>query len=169
MSRQGYATQDRGAEQNRRRVQQWMMDMGYSVRQEATPGASWVLIAAIPDSVGFAVVQEPTKLDRLVIQCNLDVSQEHQGLLSDLSPAERSAFMWELRFGLLSAIVEFKFDGEPLTRVGVARPLYVDGLTKNTFAHAVQEVRHAGLFVSWKLMQKAENGAGGDLSNIRVN
>lgn len=169
MSKHSYSSQDRNSEQTRRRVQQWMMDMGYSVKQESAAGTQWVLMATLPDNIGFAVVQEPNKPDRMVVQAGLDISPEHQGLILELSPEERRAFMWDIRFGLLATSVEFKMEGEPLARIAIGKPLYLEGLNKNTFAQSAQEVRCAALLVLWKLNQKAENGGGGELSDIRVN
>lgn len=126
------------------------------------PSTSWVVQAtnrsAAADGQSFAVLQTTIYPDQMLIQGSAEVVPEMQEQLTALTAAERSEFLWELRFGLLKLAVEFIGLVDPLEEVMIRKCIWDDALTKDEFFNRVDQVNSAVIYVIWMLQRRLPPG-----------
>lgn len=145
-----------------RMVKEWLIEEERFVR-ELPPS----------DITGFAVsfayefatrdfhhaVVQPKDQDKLVLQTEVPLSEEHKGLLfKQMSPMNRGSFLWDLRLGLLWKETSFQMlpSADKVEKFVFTRILFEDGLNKMKFEEAISELHRAILFVSWNFQKQEQ-------------
>ncbi len=138
----------------RERIKGWLMEEGWSLRQETVPEADWAMVAESRRDVKINVRQLSGHSDQVLIFAVVQVDQDTANRLVALPAKERIDFLWDVRFRLLGLGVDFEGVQEALDKVGVGVPIYEDGLTKDTFLYRASQVHNATLAVLWMLARK---------------
>ena len=134
-------------------VRTWLMQDGWSLRQESFKGDLWAYVAEDRYGRKISVRHKAEEGDVLVIQASMDFG-EVAGRIDQLPEGVRNALIWELRFELLRSDLEFSGVRVPLKEIVVARLLFLDALTKDTFLHRASQVRKGILAIQWILAKK---------------
>jgi hypothetical protein len=138
-------------------VKDWL-DTEWSLSEAYDPNTSWVVQATnksgAADGQAFVVLQTTIFPDQMLIQGSVAVEPEMQDQLAAMAAAERSEFLWELRFGLLKLGVEFIGVADPLEEVMIRKCIWDDGLTKDEFMNRVDQVNSAVIYVLWTLQRR---------------
>ncbi len=74
--------------------------------------------------------------------------------ISQLPEDERNDWLWDLRFELLRADLEFRSIEIPLKRVEVVGRICFDALAKDAFINKVSQARKGVLIIVWVLARK---------------
>jgi hypothetical protein len=135
------------------RIRAWLLDEKYSVQDGGEEDKTFVLIAneSTDTGFGFGISQEVGKPRVIALALTLPFDR-YQPLLSD-KPEERYSFLRELRLQLIQFDVEFNLPLD-FTSVMIAKHIYLDGLTEDSFWRHVHEMRRAMLVVIWTLERK---------------
>ena len=135
------------------RIRTWLLDQKYSVQDSSEQDKAFVLLAneSSDTGFGFGVSQEVGKPRVVALALTLPFDR-YQSLLSD-KPEERYSFLRELRLKLIQFDVEFNLPLD-FNSVMIAKHIYMDGLTEDSFWRHVHEMRRAMLVVIWTLEQK---------------
>lgn len=136
-------------------VHKWLMDDGWKVGKRTFPEATWAFIAE--DNFGRKIVigQKPDRQDELLIQAQVNISDDDRTKLDQLPEDERNNFLWDLRFELLRTDLDFKGVELPLKNIEVMLRISADTLTitKDTFRQGIQRVTR-GIIIQWMFMRK---------------
>jgi len=134
-------------------VRGWLLDQNYSVevRPETNKAFVFVTQESSDTGFGFGVSQEigKPKVVALALTLPFDTYREH---LSG-RPEDRYRFLRELRLKLIGFDVEFNLPLD-FTSVMIAKHIYLDGLTEDSFWRHVHELRRAMFLVIWTLEQE---------------
>jgi len=135
------------------RIRAWLLDQKYLVQDSGEQGKAFVLIAneSTDTGFGFGISQEVGKPRVISLALTLPFDS-YKPLLSD-KPEERYSFLRELRLKIIQFDVEFNLPLD-FTSVMIAKHVYLDGLTEDSFWRHVHEMRRAMLVVIWTLEQK---------------
>ncbi|MBA7651606.1 hypothetical protein ES703_59425 [subsurface metagenome] len=74
--------------------------------------------------------------------------------LDQLSEEERNNFLWELRFELLRADLDFNGVTVPLKRIEIMKRISADALTKDNFVQRLGQVHKGVIIVQWIIARK---------------
>jgi len=150
----GDMTSEMSSNQIKDLVRTWLMEDGWSLRQE-TPGQSlWAFVAEDQFGRKIVVGQRVGKDDEVVIQGAVNISDDTTDRIGRLSEDERNNLLWDLRFELVKTNLEFSGISLPLKRIEVVERIFQDGLTKDSFLQRASEVRKGVLIVLWILARK---------------
>jgi hypothetical protein len=96
------------------KIHSWLAEEGWKTGKFDWTGLSWALKAE--SDVGFAMVvtQRTNRPDQILIQMNINVSENHRGQLARLPQSERTSLVWELRLALAPLDVSFTGIQDPL-------------------------------------------------------
>ena len=142
------------SQEARRRIQTWLTEEGWRIGEEDIPEAVWVITGQGARRRHITIAEKANRPDQVLISGGVSVSEEHRSLFAALPSEERDNFMWDLRFALLAADVEFDSVGDPPESFAIVQRIYHDGLTKDVFFQRVSQVRKGVLVVMWKFAQK---------------
>ena len=140
--------------QIKERIQTWLMEDGWSLRQETPEQSLWAFVAEDEFGRKIVVGQRAGKEDEVVIQGAVNIGDDTTDRIGRLSEDERNNLLWDLRFELVRTNLEFSGISLPLKRVEVIERLFFDALTKDSFLQRASEVRKGVLIVIWVLARK---------------
>jgi len=153
MAEHSQLTGNGASSKKRAQVQSWLTEEGYAISEAQDSGAYWILVGT--GRYNSVVVASPKQNpDRLEIQAGVTIDENSRREFMALPSAERKAFLWELRFGLLGFRIEFTGLVEPLEQVNIAQSIYDDGLTKDAFCQRVVDVKRATFFILFMVGRK---------------
>jgi len=132
---------------NRRRVQGWLLDRYEHVTQIDTPDTIWQLTAKDHFGHGLAVANLVAKPHLILAQISIALMPNYQNAFNSLSPKERSEFLCEVQLRLLSMDVDYSGVDEPLELIIIEASLSLDGLNRDTLLQRAACINRAGLSV----------------------
>ena len=132
----------------------WLMEDGWSLRQASPEGASWAFIAEDPHDRRIIVGQKTDREDQLVIQAVVKLDDDAISRIDQLPEDERNEFLWDLRFELLRANLDFNGVMFPLKQIEVMTRIHSDALTKDIFIQRLGQVHKGVIIIQWTLMRK---------------
>ena len=136
------------------KVHGWLMEDGWKLQKYIIPDASWTFIAEDQQNRKIVVGQKVGREDQLVMQASVTPSEDINTQLSQLSEDERNNFLWDLRFELLRADLDFNGVVVPLKLVEVMKRISTDALTKDTFIQRLGNVHKGVIIVQWMIARK---------------
>ncbi len=141
-----------------RQIKTWLTEEGMYKDKTADDKTYFHFIGESPHGSGqlFEIIQPKNRGDLVGITRGLMFSPEHLEKLRKISVAERTEFLWDIKFGLLFRESSFQMmpDGNNPERIQFTREIYYDGLNKNKLMEAIRENYQCSLFVIWKLMER---------------
>ncbi|MGD9117297.1 MAG: DUF2299 family protein [Dehalococcoidia bacterium] len=147
-------TTEMSSAQIREKIRTWLMEDGWSLRQDMPKQGLWAFIAEDQFGRKIVVGQRENKEDEIVIQGAVNIDDDTTDRIGRLTEDERNALLWELRFELVRTNLEFSGISLPLKRVEVLERVFLDALTKDRFLQRTSEVRKGVLIVIWVLSRK---------------
>ena len=137
------------------KIQAWLMAEGWQIGQvpDAT-NVAWAIGAN--DQVGHAlIVSQPIQVpDLTVIQVSMGFDDNIRQQMEKISPQKRKQLVWDMRFELLRAGVEFNGLEYPFKQIVLFQKVYDDALTKDTFSQRTMVVKNAAIGAGWILMRE---------------
>jgi hypothetical protein len=133
------------------KIKTWLVQEGWQLTERAAPDLRFALVAEDQQGHKIVVSQRAAAADRIVVQVTISLSDDDSQRFSALPEKKRQQFLWDLRFGLLQADVEFQGLTDPLKRIVVAEPIFYDALTKDLFMQRFSQVKRAMLLILWSL------------------
>lgn len=143
-----------------RRVRRWLEEEHFAFKNFPDPNSDLNLEVTFgPNDWRRANVAFPKKgQDVVVFNSGFEFSDMHAPLFENLSQKEKSDFLWDLRLALVVYRISFDVPPEPKPKpsylVHVWKYIYFDGLTKNTFMDALNEVYLAVTLAQLKCIQR---------------
>jgi hypothetical protein len=148
---------DQSTETIRDRVQNWLMSEGWQIAEPTHPEFAWLIRAEDGGERRILVGQNKAREDRVHLEANVKISDDHRKLFESLPEIKRKEILWNLRFQLLQMNVDFAGVAEPLQDVILTQRIYLDGLTKDAFIQRFITVRNSVIAVIWSSIQYLEN------------
>ena len=139
----------------RDQVRAWFEGMGWETDdREAEEGLAWRLRAQNRAGQRIMAIQRSDQPDTVVLGGSVVPGGPHPQKLAALAPAVMRSFLWDLRFELLRQHYQFQIQGPGIKRVAFNRVIYWDeGVSRNQFAKAVEEIHHGVLTVQWMIQR----------------
>jgi hypothetical protein len=142
-------SQPESTQDKRSRVQQWLLAEGWRTT-DGVPEQGWAWMLAVTNTKTTLLITQPAnKPDQIIIQGEVEVTDDHRKSFNALPSEKRDNIIWDLRFDLLKMGVEFFGVHLPFESIFMRKVIYSDGLTKDNFMQRVREVHRAVLFVQW--------------------
>lgn len=135
-------------------VRMWLMEDGWSLRQETPQNGLWAFIADDGKGRKIVVGQNVNRPDTIILQGGINIDDVTSQKVDNLSEKDRDALLWDLRFGLLGTELEFMGIEIPLKLVQLSARVIGEALSKDCFLQRVSELRKGVLFVIWTLARK---------------
>jgi hypothetical protein len=135
-------------------IKAWLIEEGWSVRQERPVGMAWSLVATSRQQVLVNLQQRSDHPDQVLIFAILQLEEATCDQIMQLPMAERRELLWDVRFRLLQLGVEFDGITEPPQRVTVGLAIYRDGLGKDNLLRRMTQVHNATLAAAWTFARK---------------
>lgn len=135
-------------------VQEWLIKDGWSVRDEPSSDALWAYLAEDRQLRKIVIGQPAGREDWIVIQAVVNIDDVTKERISQMPPSDRERFLWDLRFELLKTDLEFDGIMIPLERIGVARRIFLESLTKDLFFQIMSQVRKGVLLIQWMVARR---------------
>lgn len=133
----------------RGKLQTWLMEDGWSIRQQSLPDTVWAFVAEDEQKRKLIVGQRSAREDEILLQGAIVIDEETGNKIAGLDEDERNNFLWDLRFELLRTNLEFQGVEIPLKQINVTERIFMDALTKDAFLQRASEVRKGVLVVLW--------------------
>jgi len=137
----------------RDRVQNWLMSEGWQIAEPTHPEFAWLIRAEDGGERKILVGQNKAREDRVHLEANVKISDDHRKLFESLAEKKRREVLWNLRFQLLQMNVDFVGVAEPIEDVILTQRIYLDGLTKDAFIQRFLTVRNAVIAVIWSTIK----------------
>jgi hypothetical protein len=148
---------DQGMEETRGKVQNWLMSEGWQIAEPTHPEFAWLIRAEDSGERRILVGQNKAREDRIHLEANIRISDEHRKLFESLPADKRKEILWNLRFQLLQMNVDFVGVAEPLQDVILTQRIYLDGLTKDAFIQRFITLRNAVIAVIWSTIKDLQD------------
>ncbi|ADC64754.1 Protein of unknown function DUF2299 [Ferroglobus placidus DSM 10642] len=146
-----------------RRVRDWLVEEGIYKDRVTDENADHHFIAEVPPSSGqlIDIIFPKSREDLVAIVSGVKLSDEHHARLMSLKAEKRDEILWKMRFDLLFLPTGFQIlpSAENPQIFQFVRELYFDGLNKNLFIEAVNQVYRCKLFVIWTMQRLFGNNA----------
>ena len=136
------------------KVQTWLMEDGWSLRQETPSMGLWTFVATDQFGRVIAVGQRKNKEDEVIIQGAINIGDDTNDRIMRLTENGRNNLLWDLRFGLVQTNLEFSCIGITLKRIEEVERIFLDALTKDCFLQRASEVRKGVLIIIWLFARK---------------
>lgn len=136
------------------KVHGWLMEDGWKLQKHTVPDASWAFIAEDPSIRKIVVGQKVGRDDQLLLQAAVIPDENVATQLDQLDEDERNNFLWDLRFELLRAGIDFDGVTVPLKQVAVMMRISTDALTKDTFVQRLGQVHKGVILIQWMIARK---------------
>ena len=153
MVENSFSVEDAGSNDKQARVRTWLRQEGWRIGELYAPDAAWIFSAEDNNENAVIIGQPKQPPDELFIHGNIKISEDCRENLEALSPQEYRQLLWNLRFGLLQAGVDFMGIDDPLDLIMMRQNIYDDGLTKDMFFQRLHQVIRGMRFVLWALMR----------------
>ena len=150
------AEKEQEMEAIRDKVQNWLMSEGWQIAEPTHPDFAWLIRAEDGGERRILVGQNKAREDRVHLEANVRISEDHRKLFESLPEKKRREVLWNLRFRLLQMNVDFVGVAEPMQDVILTQRIYLDGLTKDAFIRRFLTVRNAVIAVIWSTIQDLE-------------
>jgi hypothetical protein len=150
------AEREQDMEATRDKVQNWLMSEGWQIAEPTHPDFAWLIRAEDGGERRILVGQNKAREDRVHLEANVRISDEHRKQFEKLPEEKRREVLWNLRYRLLLMNVDFVGVAEPLQDVILTQRIYLDGLTKDAFIQRFLTVRNAVIAVIWSTIQDLE-------------
>ena len=136
------------------KIRNWLMEDGWKLGQQTFPNSIWAFLAE--DELGRRIIigQNKGREDEIVIQGGVNITDDTNDRIKNLSEDKRNELLWDIRFELLKTNLEFSGVGIPLKRVEMVGRIFEDALTKDCFLQRTSEVRKGILVVLWILARR---------------
>jgi hypothetical protein len=148
---------DQSTETTRDKVQNWLMSEGWQIAEPTHPEFAWLIRAEDAGERKILVGQNKAREDRVHLEANVKISDDHRKLFESLAADKRKEILWNLRFQLLQMNVDFVGVAEPLQDIILTQRIYLDGLTKDAFIQRFLTLRNAVIAVIWSSIQYLED------------
>jgi hypothetical protein len=142
------------------RVVEWIRAVGCEPKPQKDPNALWHMQFDYPTRSGqlMGVVAPIANPRAVIIATGLQTSPEHLQAFASLEDDGKKDFLWELRRALNRIETDFMAEGatSPLEcpkRIQISVVKYDDGLTLDSFAHAMGAVYKTKLAVIWTFQE----------------
>ena len=145
---------DRKPSDIKEQIRTWLMEDGWSLRQETPQGGLWAFVADDGRGRKIVVGQNINKPDEIILQGQVNVGDDITNKISQMQEVERNKLLWDLRFELLIKYLEFAGIEIPIKSVRVSERIFQDELTKGHFLQRTAEVRKGVLVVLWMLQKQ---------------
>lgn len=142
------------SDDERDKVHGWLMEDGWKLQKYILPDASWAFIAEDPGNRKIVVGQKIGRDDQLLLQAGVTPDENVNTQLDQLSEEERNNFLWDLRFELLRADLDFDGVTIPLKLVQIMKRISTDALTKDNFVQRLGQVHKGVIIVQWTIARK---------------
>jgi hypothetical protein len=133
------------------------MSEGWQIAEPTHPEFAWLIRAEDGGERKILVGQNKAREDRIHLEANVRISDDHRKLFESLAADKRKEILWNLRFQLLQMNVDFVGVAEPLQDIILTQRIYLDGLTKDAFIQRFLTVRNAVIAVIWSSIQYLED------------
>jgi hypothetical protein len=140
-----------------RKLQGWLVEEGFLLRKEDNPQANFQYAVTSPVGINLVVLQQLGKKDQIVVAGVVNIEDQVQKKILELSDSERGDFLWDLRFSLLLSHFQFQFQpqgADVMQQIMIVDPMWYDGITKDTFMKSLSTVTNGVLLVLWKIVRK---------------
>jgi hypothetical protein len=139
------ATELAQVEEIGKRVEEWLVDEGFSIWKSADKNCRFSFKVTRDDCLPLFVLQPRNKVDSLLVVCDTRLTDEGQKRLSTLPEKERGFMLFDLRTVLLSTACRWQFipSLESWKTIRVSKAVFYDGLTKDRFFETVDTVARA--------------------------
>jgi hypothetical protein len=144
-------------DETRDKVQNWLMSEGWQIAEPTHPEFAWLIRAEDGGERRILVGQNKAREDRVHLEANVKISDDHRKLFEGLAADKRKEVLWNLRFQLLQMNVDFVGVAEPLQDVILTQRIYLDGLTKDAFIQRFITVRNAVIAVIWSTIKDLQD------------
>ena len=137
-----------------RKIMTWLSEEGIYKDKVADDKTHFHFMTESPHGSGrlIDIIQPKNRDDLILIGNGLMFSPEHLEKLREMDAAEKTDFLWDIKFGLLFRDSSFNIlpDGTNPEKIQFTREIYYDGLNKNKLMEAIRENFRCNLFVIWK-------------------
>jgi hypothetical protein len=133
------------------------MSEGWQIAEPTHPDFAWLIRAEDGGERRILVGRHKAAEDRIHLEANVRISDEHRKLFESLPEEKRREVLWTLRFRLLQMNVDFVGVGEPIQDVVLTQRIYSDGLTKDAFIQRFLTVRNAVILVVWSTIKDLQD------------
>ncbi len=147
------AEKEKSMEEIRAKVQNWLMSEGWQIAEPTHPEFAWLIRAEDGGERKILVGQNKAREDRIHLEANIRISDDHRKLFESLAEEKRREVLWNLRYRLLQMNVDFVGVAEPIQDVILTQRIYLDGLTKDAFIQRFLTVRNAIIAVIWSTIK----------------
>jgi hypothetical protein len=141
-----------------RKIMTWLSEEGIYKDKVTDDKTHFHFAAEFPQGSGrlIDIVQPKNRDDLIVLGNGLMFSPEHLEKLREMDVAERTEFLWDIKFQLLFRESNFQMipDGNNPIRIHFTREIHYDGLNKNKLMEAIRENYRCNLFVIWKFIKQ---------------
>ena len=127
------------------------------IAEPTHPDFDWLIRAEDGGERRILVGQHKTREDRVHLEADVRISDDHRKLFESLPEEKRREVMWGLRFRLLQMNVDFTGVAEPIQDVVLTQRIYLDGLTKDAFIQRFLTVRNAVIAVIWSTIKDLQD------------
>ena len=135
------------------RIKAWLEEDGWVVADTSPTGATWALSAN--DNRSTVVVgQRGDKPDQIFAQARVDIDSQSAERMASLAEDDRSALLWELRFELLRAGLQFSGISLPMERFQFYQRIFLEDLNRSTLLSLVSNLRRGRLLAQSTLERK---------------
>ncbi len=143
-------------EEARDKIQNWLMNEGWQIAEQAHPGMTWLIRAEDAGGRKILVGQSNARTDMIHLEARVNIEDDYRQRFESLPEDKRSEILWGLRFRLLQMNVDFAGVTDPMAAVVLTQRIYLDGLTKDAFLQRFLIVRNAEIAVIWSVIQNLE-------------
>jgi|HubBroStandDraft_3_1064219.scaffolds.fasta_scaffold342677_1 hypothetical protein len=135
----------------RGKVEKCLVDLGYAVTPVANETLLWGLAGQADGRIGIAVGQTLQVQDRVLFQVLREIEPYYKDRLLLLPAEERTQFIWDVRFRLLSMQSPFEGVTDPLSIVSFSDFIFVEDLTRTNIKNCIYSLHRSYMMLSWML------------------
>jgi hypothetical protein len=138
------------------RLEEWLEAEGFNVWKFADDDSRFSFKVTRDECPPLLVLQPQSKVDSLLVRCDVRLADKGQEKLLALPEKEREFMLFDLRMVLLSTECRCQFvpSSRSWKAIRVSKPVFYDGLTKDRFFETVDTVARAVSLVTltfqWK-------------------
>ncbi len=130
------------------KIDQWISEMGFFKKEIPKQGLLYSAVIELAPQKYIEIKIPESQPDRLDVTAALKLHPNHLSLLRSMPNDKKKEFWYRVRRDVNLLPVSFILlpPGKPVTEVdgvGVAHIMYEDGLTKTSFAYAIDAVNRA--------------------------
>jgi hypothetical protein len=151
-------------EDMREKIISWLKSEGLYQQLAKDEDVHFMIAAEYPAGSGrhFSIIQPKGHDDMILVTSRIKLIDNHQKALQAMSPKDREAFLWRMRYDLLNRDSSFEMHAYMgnLQSIRFLREIYYDALNKNKLMEAVRDNLKCELYVVWRFQEAFGYGAG---------